>query len=215
MSETASSVATRAFERARRDRGLGLATALVMGMLVVLAYAAAVGIERLLGRTGPPGLATSVVVTAVVALAFEPVRWRTRRLLGRLTHPDDRSRAQVLAGFLDSVGGRTEVVELPRRIAAVVGESTGAEHTEVWVMVNGRLEAAASWEPDRSGAIGGPSAEPTRHEFDVRDRGDRLGRLIVVMPAGQGLTTTERRLVDGVAAQSGLLLRVAGLRVEL
>lgn len=215
MSETASSVATRALDRARRDRGVGLATALVMGVLVVLAYTAAVGIERLVGRTGPPGLASSVVVTAVVALAFEPVRRRTRRLLGRLTHADDRSRAQVLAGFLDSVGGRTEVVDLPRRIAMVVGEGTGAERTEVWVTVNGELEAAASWEPDRSGPAGGLPGEPVRHEFDVRDRGDRLGRLIVAMPAGQGLTTTERRLVDGVAAQSGLLLRVAGLRVEL
>ena len=54
MSETAPSVASRALDRARRDRGVGLATALAMGALVVLAYAAAVGIERLLGRTGPP-----------------------------------------------------------------------------------------------------------------------------------------------------------------
>ena len=215
MSETAPSVASRALDRARRDRGVGLATALAMGALVVLAYAAAVGIERLLGRTGPPDLATSVVVTAIVALAFEPVRRRTRRLLVRLTHADDRSRAQVLAGFLDSVGSRYEVAELPRRIAAVVGESTGAEHTEVWVMVNGRLEPAATWSPDHPGRAVDPAAETARQEFDVRDRGERLGRLVVVTPAGRGLTPTERRLVDGVAAQAGLLLRVAGLRVEL
>jgi signal transduction histidine kinase len=210
------SVATKAIDLARRNRGVGLATALVMGLLVVLAYAAAVGIERLLGHTGPPGLATSVLVTAVVALAFEPVRSRTRRLLVRLTHADDRSRAQVLAHFLESVSGRYEVAHLPERIAQVVGESTGAAQTEVWVMVDGRLEAAASWAPEgRATAAAEGHAATARHEFDVRDRGDRLGRLVVVMPADHGLTGTERRLIDAVAAQSGLLLRVAGLRVEL
>ena len=221
MSDSVASVATRAIDRARRDRGVGLATALVMGILVVLAYAAAVGIERLLGRSGPPGLVTSIVVTAIVAVAFEPARSRTRRLLARLTRADARSRTRALAGFLDSVAGRYEIAELPRRIAAVVGESTGAERTEVWMTVDGRLEAAASWTPadqppaDQAPAVTGPVAGATRHEFEVRDRGDRLGRLVVVTPVGHGLTATERRLVDAVAAQAGLLLRVAGLRVEL
>lgn len=215
MSDTTPSVASRALDRARRDRGVGLATALLMGVLVVLAYAAAVGIERLFGRTGPPGLATSVVVTALVALAFEPVRARTRRLLLRLTHADDRSRAQALAGFLESVGGRYEVAELPQRIAAVVGRGTGAERAEVWLMVNGRLETAAMWTPDLPIDAGDATAGTTRHEVDVRDRGDLLGRLVLVTPTGHRLTSLERRLVDGVAVQSGLLLRVAGLRVEL
>lgn len=217
MSETApSSALTRALRRAREDRGVGLATALVMGVLVIGAYAAAVGIERLAGEQGPPGLATSVLVTAVVALAFEPVRRHTRRLLARLTHTDDRTRTRALTDFLGSAGGREEVAELPRRIAAVVGEGTGAERTEVWLTINGRLEAAATWRPDPPDATAADAAAGAgRHEFDVRDRGDLLGRLVVVTKVEPGLTALERRLVGGVVAQSALLLRVAGLRVEL
>ncbi|HEY7812256.1 MAG TPA: ATP-binding protein [Nakamurella sp.] len=223
MSEPAhASVASRALDRARRDRGIGLATALVMGALVVLVYAAAVGIAAALGGTGPPGLVLSVVATAVVALAFEPVRGRTRRVLARLTHAAGPSRAQVLAGFPDSVAGRYPIAELPRHIAAVVGEGTGALRTEVWLLVNGRLERSASWTADgapagadRPGAESGEVADGglTRHDLEVRDRGELFGRLTMLTAPGHRLTSVERRLVEGVAAQSGLLLRVAGLRV--
>lgn len=245
MSETAQrSVTTRVLDRAGRDRWIRPATALVMGVLVVLAYAAAVGVERLFGRSGPPGLVPSVMVTAVVAVTFEPIRRRTRRLLTRLAHADDRAQIQVLAGLLDAIGGRYEVAELPAHIAEVVGEGTGADRTEVWLMVGGRLDLAASWSPqrpdgpdpglpdkpdpgtpDRPDVVAHPEpGDPRdtrpvvaglRHELDVRDRGDLLGRLVVVAPPDRRLTTGERQLVEGVAAKSGLLLRVAGLRVEL
>jgi len=213
--------AARALERARGDRGVGLATATVMGALVVLVYAAAVGVSALLGSTGPPGLVLSVVVTAIVALAFEPVRVRTRRVLTRLTHGGGPSRAQVLAGFADSVAGRYPIGELPQHIAAVVGEGTGARRTEVWLPVNGRLERAAFWTADGAGAdrpgvdSGEVDGRLDRHDLDVRDRGELFGRLTMLTAPGHRLTSVERRLVEGVAAQSGLLLRVAGLRVEL
>jgi len=211
-------VATRALDRARRDRGVDLTTALLMGILVVLFYAAAVGIERLFGRTGPPGLVLSVVVTAVVAIAFEPVRIRTRRMLARMVHADGRSRAEMLSGFSASVAGRYPIVELPQRIAAIVGEGTGALHAEVWLIVNGRPERAATWAAD--GASNAPIGHPdetglTRHQVQVRDRGELLGRLILVTTTDHRLSIVERRLVDAVAAHAGLLLRVAGLRVQL
>ena len=206
------SVRTRVLDRARRDRGVGLATAVAMVLLVAAVYAAAVGVAALFGRTGPPGLALSILATAVVALAFEPVRTRTRRALQRLLHVDGRSRAQLLAGFADSVAGRYPIAELPEHIAAVVGEGTGALRTEVWLVVNGRLDLAAAWSADRGQPPGAGSAE---HSLDVRDRGELLGRLTVITTADHRLTVTERRLVEGVAARSGMLLRVAGLRVEL
>jgi signal transduction histidine kinase len=207
-------VATRALDRVRRDRGVGVLTALAMGVLVVLVYAAAVGVERLFGRTGPPGLILSVAVTAAVSIAFEPVRVRTRRLLARLVHADGRSRAEVLSGFAASVAGRYPVIELPQRIAAVVGEGTDALRSEVWLMVNGRLERAATWVADGA-ANTTDDTGLARHQVEVRDRGELLGRLILFTTAGDRLSTVERRLVYAVADQSGLLLRVTGLRVEL
>jgi signal transduction histidine kinase len=49
----------------------------------------------------------------------------------------------------------------------------------------------------------------------VRERGELLGALSVVLRVGQQLTPVEERLFAGLAAQSALALRTAGLREEL
>ena len=49
----------------------------------------------------------------------------------------------------------------------------------------------------------------------VRERGELLGALAVVMRDGQELTPVEERLFAGLAAQSALMFRVAGLRAGL
>ncbi|MET0864948.1 MAG: ATP-binding protein, partial [Nakamurella sp.] len=54
-----------------------------------------------------------------------------------------------------------------------------------------------------------------RHTLAVRERGELLGALTVVARDGQKLTPVEERLFAGLAAQSGLMLRDAGLRTEL
>ena len=54
-----------------------------------------------------------------------------------------------------------------------------------------------------------------RRSLAVRQRGELLGALAVVLRDGQQLTPVEERLFAGLAAQSGLMLRVAGLRTEL
>ena len=195
-----------------------------MGILVVLVYIAAVGLQRLFGQTGPPGLILSVLVTAVVALAFEPVRTRTRRVLARLTHAGGPSRAQVLAGFPDSVAGRYPIAELPQHIAAVVGGGNRCAADRGVAAGERPAGAGRSLDRGRRGRRRRPTrcglrdltdSSLARHDLEVRDRGELFGRLTMLTDPGHRLTSVERRLVEGVAAQSGLLLRVAGLRVEL
>ena len=130
-------------------------------------------------------------------------------------------------------------------MAKVLAEGTGAARAEVWLVVHGRLELAASrpgrsdgnphtrrWfsarrhrRPDTVSApkvgLDKPGAAPVvviegpRHSLAVRERGELLGALTVVVQDGQQLTPVEERLFAGLAAQSGLMLRVAGLRAEL
>jgi signal transduction histidine kinase len=79
-----------------------------------------------------------------------------------------------------------------------------------------RLEPAAEWpESTATSSARQPPAEEQRHSLDVIERGELLGRLTVVTRPGQDLSPVERRLFAGVAAQAGLILRVAGLRTEL
>ena len=201
-------------------------------------------------RPGRPALWLSVLATAMVAIAFEPVRTRVKRWLSRALHQDRMSPYQVLARFPKTVTGAYPAEELPARMARVLAEGTGTVRAEVWLVVRGRLELAASWpgdathpmsplHPSPPGAVGDagtaagasvaaprlgldrPGAAPVvvvegrRQSLAVRERGELLGALTVVVRDGQLLTPVETRLFAGLAAQSGLMLRVAGLRTGL
>ena len=242
------SIAGLAVDRIRQDRGLGLLTALAMAAFVVGIYAVIVlGAGMVLGTSGAPSLWLSVLATAIVALAFEPVRRSVKTFLARALHQDRVAPYQVLARFPTTVTGSFPAAELPPRMAAVLAEGTAAQQAEVWLTVHGRLELAAVWPPrsapypadseppsgaesmsitacaatapglglDRPGAAPRIVHEGRRRSLAVRERGELLGALTVVLREGQELTRVEERLFAGLAAQSGLTLRVAGLRTEL
>ena len=229
-------------DRVRQDRGLGVLTAVAMAAFVVIVYVVVViGGGALLGRTSP-SLWLSVLATAIVAVAFDPIRRGVRRGLARALHQDRLSPYQVLARFPATVTGSFPVEELPERMAKVLAEGTGTAGAEVWQVVNGQLELAAQWPPAQPTAAAQPSppAQPDlpttparppidlnrpghtdilvdgqRHSIAVRERGEILGALTVALREGQQLAPVEERLFAGLAAQSGLILRVAGLRAEL
>jgi len=194
-----------------RTRSLSLLTGTVMAGLVVLTYLLIVPLGgAVLGRPGTPGLWLSVLATAVVAIAFEPVRNIVRGALSRLLDVEDTSPYQVLAGFGTSVTGRYPMEELPARMAAVLARGTAAGRADVWLAVNGTLELAASWPPGAGSPTGG-----RQHSLPVQERGELLGALTVTLDDDHELSPVEERLFAGLAAQSGLVLRVAGLRTEL
>ena len=111
-------------------------------------------------------------------------------------------------------GGRHPARELPDRIASTLAEGTQARRAEVWLVVSDRLELAASW-PDRDPLPDAGGSPADRVSLEVRERGELFGVLTVVTHPGQSLSPVERRLFEGLAAQSGLMLRVSGLRTEL
>lgn len=218
-------------------------TAAGMAAFVVLTYLVVViGGGALLGRSGSPSVWLSVLATAIVALAFEPLRVRLKRTVARLIHQDRRTPYQVLARFPSTVTGFYPSEELPARMAKVLVEGTDTARAEVWLAVHGRLELAACWPPDAPCPVG-PGAPHPRFDDDpvpardvdigpadrsaeavadvrqrtvpVRERGELLGALSVVLRDGQQLTPVEERLFAGLAAQSALALRTAGLREEL
>jgi len=219
-----------AFVRTRQVWGLRVLTAVAMVGFVVLIYVlVVVGSGALLGHTGAPSLWLSVVATAIVAIAFEPVQNNVNRRLSAALHQDRMSPYQVLARFPMTVTGAIPAEDLPQRMAIVLAEGTGTASAEVWLMVHGRLELAARWpgepthppvtaprlELDKPGAAPVAVIEGLRHSLAVRERGELLGAFTVVVHDGQQLTPVEERLFAGLAAQSGLMLRLAGLRAEL
>ena len=185
---------------------------------VVLVYVVIVlGGGLLIGRTDSPSLALSVLATAVVALAFEPVQTRLEAYASRTMHGGLASPYDVLSRFSETVSGSYAAEELPSRMAKVLAEGTGAEWSQVWLVVGDRPMLAATWPPDasREPAAGEVAEGPGRRSREVRHGGDVLGVLVVQEHPHSPLTTVEERLFEGLARQAGPVLRGARLRTQL
>jgi signal transduction histidine kinase len=198
----------------RHSRRELLGTALVgAGLTAFVAFVYVVvvlGGGILVGRTSTPSLGLSVLATAVVAVAFDPVqsrleRWVSRVVLGGRTSPYD-----VVRSFTTTLAGQHPDSELPERMARVLAEGTGADSAQVWVAIDDRSVLAATWPPSHADPAGSVARRvPVRHGDEV------LGALVVRERPGVVLTPVEERLFAGLADQAGLVLRGARLRAEL
>ena len=178
---------------------------------VVLVYALVVlGVGALVGRTSSPDLFLSVVATAVVAVAFDPVQSVLEAAATRLVHRGTTPPYEVWERFSATVTGSCPPEEVPARMARVLAEGTGARSAEVWLVVEGRPELAATWPPHAAPA---DAAAPGRRVLPVRYAGETLGLLVV--QEDTALTAVEEGLFAGLADQAGLVLRSARLRAEL
>ena len=190
---------------------LGLAGFVVWVYVVVVLGGGAV-----IGHTDSPSVPLSVLATTVVALSVRSGAGRSRTShgevgLGRATPYD------VLSRFSDAVTSAYATDELPARMAMLLAQGTGANWAQVWLNVSGRLTLAASWPTD----IDADPAPPLLAADDivvtdgdglralpVRHGGPLLGVLRLQERPGLALTLVEERLFAGLAAQSGLVLRL-------
>jgi signal transduction histidine kinase len=201
-----------------------LAVTGVLACFVVALYAAVVlGGGVVLGQTESPSLLLSVVATAAVALLFAPVQAAIERIASGLGHPAAATPYDVLSRFSEAVTGGYGAAELPARMSKVLAEGTGAQWAQVWLQVSGRLTLAATWPTDARadvrppcrGADGVDTTGAGRRAEAVRHGTRAFGVLRLQERPGMPLTGVEQRLMAGLAAQAGLVLRLAALRAEL
>jgi signal transduction histidine kinase len=198
---------------------------LVYGSLAVFItgvyVAIVVGIGSLAQRGAHPSLALSIAATAVVAVAFQPVRAWVQRLANRLVYGRRATPYQVLANFAGRMAGAYAAEDVLPRMARILAEGTAATRADVWLKAGGVFHDGAAWPP------GTPPLPPARATADVpaylgadrilpvRYQGEVLGALSVSKRLGETLTPTEDRLLADLAAQVGLVLKNAGLREQL
>jgi signal transduction histidine kinase len=209
--------------RSRREWSVAVLVLAGLTMFVVLVYVVIVlGGGSLIGRTSSPSVPLSVLATAVVALAFEPVQAKLETFASRTMHGGLASPYDVLSRFSETVSGSFAAEELPSRMARVLAEGTGAEWSQVWLVVGDRPRLAATWPPEatRERAAGDPE-DPAEGELvgrrsrEVRHGGEVLGVLVVQEREHAPLTTVEERLFEGLAGQAGPVLRGSRLRAQL
>jgi signal transduction histidine kinase len=188
-----------------------------LAVFITLIYAAlVVALGTLVGGAGDKLL--TAVAAAVIAIAFQPVRERSRRLANRLVYGKRATPYEVLSDFAERVAGTYSVEDVLPRTAHMLAEGVGARRADVWVRVGPELHAAGSW-PDVSIAqvplrddVVVPDATAT---VPVRYQGELLGALSVAKAPGESLTSADQQLLTGVASQAGLVLRNVGLLEEL
>ncbi len=191
--------------------------------VVALYVAVVLGGGVVIGQTDSPSLLLSVVATAGVALLFAPVQSAIERIASRVGHPAAATPYDVLSRFSEAITGGYGTAELPARMSMVLAEGTGAQWAQVWLQVSGRLTLAGTWPehavadatPPSPAADGVDSTGVGRRAVAVRHGGRSLGVLRLQERPGMPLTGVEQRLMAGLAAQAGLVLRLAALRAEL
>jgi signal transduction histidine kinase len=164
----------------------------------------------------------SIVATAIIAVAFQPIRARARHFANRLVYGKRAQPYELLSEFSEQLAGSYSADDVLPRMARLVAEGTGATRARVWLRVGAELRAAASW-PSSNGLprparlIGDelPEFPGEGRAFAVRHQGELLGALTVSMPARESLGQTQERLVADVATQAGLILRNVRLIEEL
>jgi signal transduction histidine kinase len=185
--------------------------------------AVVVGIGAVIGTTGN-NVVLSIVATAIVAAAFQPLRERARRLANRLVYGKRATPYEVLADFAERVGEAYSAEDVLPRMARILGEGTGATRSEVWLRVGRELRRSASWPTDDGPmpviALQGDDGElPAFPEADravpVRHQGDLLGALSLTKPPNEPLAPTEEKLLADLASQAGLVLRNVRLTADL
>src|SRR5919106_558695 len=192
--------------------------------ITLVYFAIVVGVGRLIGQGDRPNVALSIVATAVVALAFQPVRERARRIANRLVYGDRATPYQALSDFSERIGETYATEDLLPRMVHILAQATGALRADVWVVDGGRLRSDASWPADAAPVetVALPTDVQDRLEIretdlavPVRHRGDLLGALSIRKPPNDAVTPAERKLVEDLEGQAGLVIRNVRLIEEL
>ena len=189
--------------------------ALVYGVLaafITIVYVAiVVGIGALIGSRGQFSLLLSILATALVAVAFQPVKARVEAVANRLVYGYRATPYEALTRFSHRVAGAYADDEVLMRLADVLVEGTGASVASVWLNGAGEATAAATAPPTAPALL---PAEADRIA-EVRHQGETLGTLTVKKRPGEPMTPVEGKLLDDLAAQAGQLLRNVQLTSEL
>jgi len=178
-----------------------------------------VGIGAIIGSKGNVGL--SILATAIVAVAFQPIRDRSRRFANRLVYGKRATPYEVLSEFAERMTSMYSVEDVLPRTARILGEAMGAVRADVWLRVGGELQAAGSWPsgPQHEALpladAEAPAVPGATRVASVRHQGDVLGALSVQKASGDPITPAEDKLLSDVAGQAGLVLRNVGLIEEL
>jgi two-component system, NarL family, sensor kinase len=182
-------------------------TIAVLGAVVTLVYIGIVaGVGALLGSGSRPWL--SVAATAVIAVAFEPLRRRTLRLATRVVVGTDATPEETLAALSDQLARADSTAQVLDRVVDLLVAATGATRAEVHTRQadgRSRLDAAA----------GEATADAAQLVAPIVHEGETLGEVRLLATRDDRFLPADERLLRRVCAALGPVARNARLTGEL
>jgi signal transduction histidine kinase len=164
----------------------------------------------------------SLIATAVVAVAFQPIRRRAQQIANRLVYGERATPYEVLSRFSEQVGETYSGEDILVRMARLLAEGTGATSAVVWLRVGDEVRPAATWPTNGAMATAIPlvADEPpvvdgATASIPVRHQRELLGLLTVTKPPSEPLSPVEEKLVADLAGQAGLVLANSRLIEDL
>ena len=196
-----------------------LSRAIVLGVLAVFVTVGYIGVVvaigsavTALGSSGSTVYWPSLVATALVAAAFQPVRRHVLRLADQFVYGNRAAPYEALASLSRRLADSPSPEDLPARVAEATGRAIGASRIVVELGAPGSGLLTAVWPSGAQRDSVGPTAGL---ELPVLDVGEQVGTITVLLPPGRDLRPFERELLDDVAAQAGVAFRNALLEAEL
>ena len=122
--------------------------AVLVVFITVVYTLVVVGAGAIAGAGRRPGLGLSILATALIAVAFQPVKERAQRFANRLVYGRRATPYQALAQLSERVAGTCATESLLPTMARIVAEATGAARADVWLRDGDELGAVASWPAD-------------------------------------------------------------------
>ena len=167
-----------------------------------------VGAGTLVGSHGQPNLLLSIVATAVVAVAFQPVRERVQHLANRLVYGKRATPYEVMAQFSARMSETLAPDEVLPRMAEAAARGVSAQAARVAVLFPDGSEQFHWWP--------GPAPDSTLQlRVPVAYGEQKVGEIAVAKPVGAPLTSDEAKLLADLAAQAGLVLHNIRLSTDL
>jgi signal transduction histidine kinase len=182
-----------------------------LAALIVAAYVAVVvGAGALVGSRSGSNALLPILATALVAMAFQPMRMRLERLADRIVYGTRATPYELLSRFAQRAAAEYPDERALERLAQALGDGLGANVVTVVLAghAGGPRQVAAVWPPRST-----PSPGWVLASAPVVDAGDVIGELQVWRATP--LSQTEQRLLDDLAAQASLLIRNVRVTAEL
>ena len=159
-----------------------------------------------LGPGGSAGL--KIVATAIVAVAFEPVRERLARFANRMVWGDRANPYEIMAETGDRLAGAISVDEILPSIAQASVTGIGGVAGQVTAFLPGGGRKTVEW-PEAGIVTSFPFVMPVTY------RGETVGEIAVATVHGERLRPEATTLLAALAGQAGLAVNNARLTIEL